>query len=97
MGITFYEHGETPGLGGEVDNPRWKALWKGRKAFDASGNPVIDVKKGVAGPADTDPYNVDGISGATITSRGVGALVRFWLGDDGFGPYLKAQRAGGNT
>ncbi len=96
-GITFYEHGETPGLGGEVDNPRWKALWKGRKAFDKRGKPVIAVKKGMAGPPETDPYNVDGLSGATITSRGVGNLVRFWLGQDGFGPYLDTQRAGGST
>lgn len=96
-GITFYEHGETPGLGGEVDNPRWKALWKGRKAFDASGDPAISVKKGAAGPPAKDPYNVDGLSGATITSRGVGALVRFWLGDQGFGPYLDAQRSGGRS
>jgi Na+-transporting NADH:ubiquinone oxidoreductase subunit C len=96
-GITFYQHGETPGLGGEVDNPRWKALWKGRKAFDERGKPMINVKKGRAGPVDTDPYNVDGLSGATITSRGVGALVRFWIGDDGFGPYLKAQKMGGST
>ncbi len=95
-GITFYEHLETPGLGGEIENPRWTALWKGRKVYDDAGRPVIDVKKGVAGPADEDPYNVDGLSGATITSRGVGYLVRFWLGDDGFGPYLKATRAGGS-
>jgi Na+-transporting NADH:ubiquinone oxidoreductase subunit C len=97
VGITFYEHGETPGLGGEVDNPRWKALWKGRQAFDPSGRPAINVVKGSAGPADKDPYNVDGLSGATITSRGVGNLVRFWLGEDGFGPYLDAQRAGGSS
>jgi Na+-transporting NADH:ubiquinone oxidoreductase subunit C len=97
VGITFYQHGETPGLGGEVDNPRWKALWKGRKAFDSAGRPVIAVKKGAAGPVDTDPHNVDGLSGATITSRGVSHLVRFWLGDEGFGPYLKAQRVGGST
>ena len=96
-GITFYEHLETPGLGGEIENPRWTALWKGRKVYDDAGRPVINVKKGVAGPPDEDPYNVDGLSGATITSRGVGYLVRFWLGDDGFGPYLKSMRAGGST
>jgi Na+-transporting NADH:ubiquinone oxidoreductase subunit C len=91
-GITFYEHGETPGLGGEVDNPAWKALWVGRKAFDERWKPRIAVKKGKAGPPSTDPYNVDGLSGATITSRGVGNLVRFWLGEDGFGPYLASIR-----
>jgi Na+-transporting NADH:ubiquinone oxidoreductase subunit C len=93
VGITFYKHKETPGLGGEVDNPRWKALWPGRLAFDDRGTPKIAVKKGTAGPASEDPYNVDGLSGATITSRGVTALVRFWLGDDGFGPYLASYRA----
>ena len=93
VGITFYKHKETPGLGGEVDNPRWKALWPGRLAFDDRGNPKIAVKKGVAGSAENDPYNVDGLSGATITSRGVTELVRFWLGEDGFGPYLSSYRA----
>ncbi|MBJ18614.1 MAG: Na(+)-translocating NADH-quinone reductase subunit C [bacterium] len=92
VGITFYKHKETPGLGGEVDNPRWKAGWPGRLAFDDRGNTKIAVKKGVAGSPEDDPYNVDGLSGATITSRGVTSLVRFWLGDDGFGPYLASYR-----
>jgi len=87
-GITFYEHGETPGLGGEVDNPRWKSRWEGRKAFDENWRPAIAVVKGPAGPPEADPYHVDGLSGATITSRGVSSLLAFWLGDDGFGPYL---------
>lgn len=94
-GITFYEHGETAGLGGEVDNPRWKALWPGRKAFNENWEPEIEVIKGSAGPADTDPYRVDGLAGATITSRGVTNLLHFWLGDDGFGPYLENYRGGG--
>ena len=94
-GITFYEHGETPGLGGEVDNPRWQALWKGRLAYDDSWRPAIGVKKGRAGSVERDPYQVDGLSGATITSRGVGHLVRFWLGEHGFGPYLAGVRTGG--
>jgi len=91
-GITFYDHKETPGLGGEVDNPRWKDQWPGRLAFDERGNPKIGVKKGLAGPVEEDPYQVDGLSGATITSRGVTNLVRFWLSDDGFGPYLDRYR-----
>ena len=92
-GITFYDHGETPGLGGEVDNPRWKSLWPGRKAYDESWAPAIKVIKGVAGPVDEDPHRVDGLSGATITSRGVSALVRFWLGPNGFGPFLAGVRS----
>jgi Na+-transporting NADH:ubiquinone oxidoreductase subunit C len=91
-GITFYKHGETAGLGGEVDNPRWKALWLDRKAFDEYGEPAIAVIRGRAGPPAEDPHNVDGISGATLTGRGVGEFLRFWLGDAGFGPYLDRLR-----
>ena len=91
-GITFYEHKETPGLGGEVDNPRWKALWPGRRVFGEDDKPRIEVIRGRAGPPAEDPYRVDGLSGATMTSRGVGRLVRFWFGDEGFGPYLNALK-----
>jgi Na+-transporting NADH:ubiquinone oxidoreductase subunit C len=98
-GITFYEHGETPGLGGEIENPSWKALWPGREAYDDSGDVAIRVIKGNAGPPAEDPYRVDGLSGATITARGVSHLVRFWLSDQGFGPYLERYRdeAGGEA
>ena len=92
MGITFYEHKETPGLGGEVDNPRWKALWTGRRAFGEDNEPRITVIRGRAGPPSEDPYRVDGLAGATMTSRGVGRLVRFWLGNEGFRAYLDTLR-----
>lgn len=96
-GITFYDHKETPGLGGEVDNPRWKALWDGRRAFDNDLNPSVVVIKGRAGPAEEDPFRVDGLSGATMTSRGVTNLVHFWLGENGFRPYLDKLRQNGGV
>jgi Na+-transporting NADH:ubiquinone oxidoreductase subunit C len=95
-GITFYEHGETPGLGGEVDNPSWKALWVGRQAYDENWRPAIEVVKGAAGPVAEDPYRVDGLSGSTLTSRGVTNLVQFWLGENGFEPYLEKLRGEGS-
>ena len=95
-GITFYQHGETPGLGGEVDNPRWKSLWPGRKVFDADNQPVIEVVKGQAGPVAEAPHKIDGLSGATLTSRGVTHLVQLWMGDKGFGHYLDKLRAKGD-
>jgi Na+-transporting NADH:ubiquinone oxidoreductase subunit C len=91
-GLTYYEHKETPGLGGEVDNPRWQQLWPGRRAFDDRGQPAIEVVRGAAGPASSDPYRVDGLAGATITGRGVTAMLRFWLGERGYGPYLERLR-----
>lgn len=91
-GITFYEHGETPGLGGEVENPRWQAKWRNRKAYASDGSVAIQVIKGSAGGPDAEPYRVDGLSGATITSRGVTNTLAFWLGQEGFGPYLTKFR-----
>ncbi len=94
QGFSFYEHGETPGLGGEVDNPRWKALWPGKKAYDANRNPSIRVIKGKTDPQHPESkYRVDGLSGATITSRGVTRLLHYWLGEDGFKPFLERTRA----
>jgi Na+-transporting NADH:ubiquinone oxidoreductase subunit C len=87
QGLTFYEHAETPGLGGEVDNPAWKAQWVGLKLYDEEGNPAAGVAKGPA-PPDSE-HLVDGLSGATITARGVANLIGYWTGPDGYGQYLK--------
>ncbi len=81
-GFTFYEHGETPGLGGEVDNPKWKALWKGKLAFDDNEHLVLQVIKSHA-PAGSKT-EIDGLSGATLTTRGVNAMVKFWFGEEGY-------------
>lgn len=94
-GLTYYDQAETPGLGGEVVNPKWKALWPGRLAYDENWKPAIEVIKGAAGPVEQDPYSVDGLSGATITSRGVTAMLQFWLGENGFAPFLKSFRESG--
>jgi len=83
-GLSYYKHGETPGLGGEVDNPNWKAKWPGKQLFDSDGNVVIQVAKAAKG--DTQ---VDALSGATITSKGVTNMLQFWLGSEGYGPFLK--------
>ena len=86
-GITFYRHAETAGLGARIGELEWRALWVGRRALDEEGTPRIEVVKGRADR--TSPYEVDGISGATLTGNGVTAALRFWLGEDGFGPYLR--------
>lgn len=89
-GLKFYDHAETPGLGGEVDNPNWQAKWKGKLAFDDSGDLKIEVIKGVVdSKARNAVYQVDGLAGATLTSRGVSQLLRFWLDEQGFGTFLK--------
>lgn len=94
LGLTFYEHAETPGLGGEVDNPKWRAQWPGKKLYRDDGSLGITVTKGGAADA-SDPYEVDGLSGATLTTRGVDNLVKYWMGEDIFGRYLANLQAGG--
>lgn len=91
-GISYYQQGETPGLGGEVENPRWKDQFKGKQLFDAMGNPAIKIVKGGAQAGDI--HGIDGLSGATLTSVGVQNTFSFWLGDNGFGPFLKNIRQG---
>lgn len=89
-GLTFYEQGDTPGFGARVEDPEWQALWPGKKIADADGTIRISVVRGEA----TGPFEVDGISGATNTSNGVANMLRFWMGEDGFGPFLAKLRAG---
>lgn len=95
-GMGFYSHAETPGLGGEVDNPSWKASWAGKKVHDDAGHVAISVIKGkvVAGSA-AEQNQVDGLSGATLTSRGVSNLMKFWLGEQGFAAYLTMMKGQG--
>ncbi|MBP7178767.1 MAG: Na(+)-translocating NADH-quinone reductase subunit C [Moraxellaceae bacterium] len=95
-GITFTEQGETPGLGGEVDNPKWKALWPGKTIYDAGQKSAIHLVKGsvdLSRPEAT--HQVDGLSGATLTSNGVTHLVQFWTGELGFQKFLGKVREGG--
>jgi len=89
-GITFYQHGETPGLGGEVDNPEWKKNWQGKKIFDNTGRVKLRVAKEQANPSSV--HEIDGLSGATITNRGIENIVKFWFGENGYGFYLKKLR-----
>ena len=89
-GFTVYEHGETPGLGGEVDNPRWKAFWTGKLIFDETGQYIFKVLKGQAAPGAAS--EIDGLSGATLTTRGVDDMIAFWFGPDGYGPFLEKMK-----
>ncbi|MHB8058241.1 MAG: Na(+)-translocating NADH-quinone reductase subunit C [Desulfuromonadaceae bacterium] len=97
-GFGFYEHGETPGLGGEIDNPAWRGKWPGKMVYDKIGNLRIEVVKGAVDA--TTPgaeHKVDGISGATLTARGVSNLLNYWLGENGYQPFLHNLRKSGEV
>lgn len=112
IGLNLYDQAETPGLGGEVVNPKWKALWKGKRVYNLSskqvhesnlsekgqsveiGEVALGLVKGSVDPSKPgSEYQVDALAGATLTSRGVSNLVRYWMGKDGFGPYLAKIRS----
>jgi len=72
-GVTFYEHGETPGLGGEIETDWFQANFKGKKVFRDGQRARLEVVKGKVAdkyPAGNE-HAVDGISGATLTGNGI--------------------------
>jgi len=88
-GVSFYEHGETPGLGGEIENRKWQSGWQGKQIYDPKGGMDLRIVKGKAAKSgDQVPYQIDGLSGATLTAKGVNNLMEFWFGDHGFKPYF---------
>ena len=108
-GITFYEHAETPGLGGEIDNPKWQNQFKNKKIYDQQGAVALRlVKRGTQATASNvtpnvsgyDHANVDGkylvdaLSGASLTTNGVNKLLSSWLGEEGFAPFLRRIQRG---
>lgn len=95
VGLSYYDHKETPGLGGEVDNPRWKSQWQGKKIYGDSGQVALEVIKGSVDPGDPRrEYKVDGLAGATLTSRGVEFMFQYWLGEEGYRNFLTNLREG---
>jgi len=93
VGLNFYEHTETPGLGSLIDAPAWREQWFGKKIWDQGDTLRLGIAEGPVDPASPDAaYQVDGLTGATWTSHGVTNLLRYWLGEGGFGPYLRKLR-----
>jgi len=84
VGLKFYEQGETPGLGGEVENPNWLSIWNGKKLMSDDGKPALKIVKGVS----KNEFEVDGLSGATMTTRGIQNMIDYWLSDQAFGLFL---------
>ncbi len=77
-GITFFEHGETPGLGGEIEKDWFTSQFVGKKIFDVNQNLVsVAINKGKV--SEVTDHEVDGISGATLTTKGVSDFLLFNL------------------
>lgn len=96
-GLTFYQHAETPGLGAEIDNPRWKALWPGKEIYSNPGTVALKVvKNGKFNPSASDAVNtIDGLAGATVTGDKVHDIIRYWFGENGYATFLTNLKAKG--
>lgn len=92
-GVSFYEHGETPGLGGEIENKNWQKDWQDKQIYGESGDVALDFAKGKSSDSgDAAVHEIDGLSGATLTTKGVDNLMEFWFGEHGFKPFITAMK-----
>ncbi len=95
--VTFYEQNETPGLGDQIMRPEWQAQWVGRRIYDELGDARFAVNHGKVEPgSSTWLYEVDALTGATVTADAVTAMIRYWFGPNGYRDFLKALRKGEN-
>lgn len=88
-GASFDHKGETPGLGAEIkDNKKWVSQFENKRIYDYNGEfTSVLVRKGGA----KDPvYEVDGISGATVTADGVSDMLKSGLAK--YAPFLESMQ-----
>jgi len=92
-GVVFYEQNETPGLGDQIAKPHWQQKWVGKRLYDETGEMLFRIAEGpVAEGASGAGYEVDALTGATVTANAVTALMRYWFGPNGYGPLLQRLR-----
>ncbi len=96
-GITFYKHGETPGLGGEIEKEWFQNNFKGKTIYSVKEHrltPTVVVKGKAADQLSGEAlsYHVDGITAATITGNGVTELLNYWI--TVYNHYLERIRKG---
>ncbi len=83
-GVYFNHESETAGLGAEIkDSQAWQEEFQGKKIFDEQGNAAIAVVKKVEKP----DYEVDCVTGATLTSNGVSDMLR-----EGLAEFIKPEK-----
>lgn len=93
VGVTFYRHGETPGLGGECSADWFQSQFKGKKVYGNASRLKFEVVKGLV--ADRYPngndHAVDGMSGATLTGKGITQFINADL--DKYEKYFSLKRS----
>jgi Na+-transporting NADH:ubiquinone oxidoreductase subunit C len=91
-GITFYKHGETPGLGAEIEKKWFQDNFIDKTIFNENGEMVsITIEKGIASGSGIK-HKVDGISGATMTGTGLNKFLKSDL--NRYLPFIKTLELG---
>jgi len=87
--VSFYEQTETAGLGDQIQRPDWQEQWQGRELLDSGGSLRFRVAAGVVEDGSAAArYQVDGLTGATVTANAVTQLVAYWFGTNGYANFL---------
>jgi Na+-transporting NADH:ubiquinone oxidoreductase subunit C len=91
-GVSFDHKGETPGLGARIaSDPEIAARYKGKTIYDGSNLVSVNMMKGEGNDYDNEPHRVDGMSGATLTGKGVNNMLMDYL--QNYANYLKKKKA----
>jgi Na+-transporting NADH:ubiquinone oxidoreductase subunit C len=84
-GIAFHRHGETPGIGDRIQDPAWLKSWLGKRIYTSAHHVGLAASE----QGEVDPvHRIDLITGASVTSGKAVALVRNWMGPEGYAPLL---------
>ena len=80
QGVKFEHAGETPGLGARITSEEIQARFKGKKVFEGDDISSVVIQKGEGMDYSNDPHKVDGMSGATLTGKGVNNMLKDYFG-----------------
>ncbi len=91
-GTVFLHKGETPGLGARIANAEVQARFEGKKVFNGEELQVVQMQKGEGNDYSENPYQVDGMSGATITGDGLNDMLKAYF--KVYKSFIEAQKQG---
>jgi Na+-transporting NADH:ubiquinone oxidoreductase subunit C len=79
QGVRFKHAGETPGLGARIESEEIQERFKGKTIFDNGTLTSVAIQKGEGHDYSDNPHKVDGMSGATLTGKGVNNMLKDYL------------------
>lgn len=90
-GVKFQHKGETPGLGARINTDDIQSRYRGKKVFEGDQLVSVTMMKGEGNDYSADQHKVDGMSGATLTGKGVNNMLKDYLSS--YLNYIKKLKA----